>query len=119
MALFELYVATVRDEGKRMLLDGFPRTTDQLEMLRGIFAAEGREPIGIHLVLDEHIVHERMAARGRADDTDEAIARRIAQYHAQTQPMIKAFGSLYSLVEIDAAQSVEAVHADIVTALSS
>ena len=40
-----------------------------------------------------------MLARGRADDTAEAIARRLALYHTETTPLLEHYGDL--LVAID------------------
>ena len=42
---------------------------------------------------------ERMMARGRADDTAEAIQRRLSIYHAETVPLLEFYGDL--VVEVD------------------
>ena len=40
-------------------------------------------------------------ARGRADDTEEAIRRRLELYEEQTAPLLSWFGQRERLVEID------------------
>ncbi len=82
------------------VLDGFPRTIDQAE---GLFAALGEERlhavINLDVPLDE--VTTRMKARGRTDDTDEAIAQRLALYEKETRPVLNWFDERDLLVTID------------------
>lgn len=82
------------------VLDGFPRTTDQAE---GLFAALGDE--GLHAVINLDVpldeVTTRMKARARADDTDEAIAQRLALYEQETRPVLDWFEKQGLLVTID------------------
>lgn len=82
------------------VLDGFPRTIDQAE---GLFAALGEERlhavINLDVPLDE--VTSRMKARGRTDDTDEAIAQRLALYEQETRPVLDWFAERDLLVTID------------------
>lgn len=82
------------------VLDGFPRTIDQAE---GLFAALGDERlhavINLDVPLDE--VTTRMKARGRTDDTDEAIAQRLALYEQETRPVLEWFDERGLLVTID------------------
>ena len=70
------------------VLDGFPRTVVQAEALDRILEGAGRS---IDIVLEMSVsveeVEERMLSRGRADDTHEAIAVRMAEYQARTAPL--------------------------------
>lgn len=82
------------------VLDGFPRTTDQAE---GLFAALGED--GLHAVINLDVpldeVTSRMKARARADDTDEAIAQRLALYEQETRPVLEWFDKQGLLVTVD------------------
>ena len=70
-----------------VLLDGFPRTADQANGLEAMLADLGQElTIAINLDVPVEEVTERMMARGREDDTEEAIARRLSLYEEQTAP---------------------------------
>jgi adenylate kinase len=51
---------------------------------------------------------ERMLARGRADDTVDAISRRLAIYHRETTPLIDYYGD--RVVHIDGVGTVDEVH---------
>jgi len=66
-----------------VLLDGFPRTTAQADALANILGAGGPS-LAINLEVPIETVTERMLARGRGDDTAEAIARRLELYEAET-----------------------------------
>lgn len=117
-ALFELYMHSVIDDGKAMLLDGYPRTVHQLELMIDVCKRYGRSMNAIAFTLPEETAIERMKARGRADDTDEAIKKRIAQYYASTVPMLDLWKKHFPLVEIDARPSIEAIHESVKASLA-
>ncbi|MEO1062914.1 MAG: adenylate kinase [Actinomycetota bacterium] len=83
-----------------VLLDGFPRTAEQAAALDRIL---GDDPLlaAINLEVPEGIVIERMLARGREDDTEEAIRRRLDLYLDQTAPLLAHYDGLGLLVEVD------------------
>jgi len=112
-ALFELYMHSVIDEQKAMLLDGYPRSVAQLEMMLEVCKQYGREMVALHFELDEATAIERMKARGRNDDTDESISKRIKQYYAITVPMLEVREKAYPVIRIDAAQSIEQIHTEV------
>lgn len=55
----------------------------------------------------------------RADDTPETQRRRIEVYFQQTTPLIEYYRDRGLLVEIDGAQSIERVQADLLAAIQS
>jgi adenylate kinase len=58
---------------------------------------------------------ERMIARGRADDTADAISRRLALYHSETTPLLVHYAKV--LIAIDGVGSVEEIQQRALTAL--
>lgn len=82
------------------LLDGFPRTGDQAEALDRLLG-ERELVAAINLEVAEEVVIERMLARGRQDDTEEAIRRRLDLYLEQTAPLLELYRSHGLLVEVD------------------
>jgi adenylate kinase len=110
-ALFELYLYSVIDDNKAMLLDGYPRSVAQLEMMLELCKEHRREMVAIHFELDEQTAKQRMVARGRSDDTEESIAKRIKQYYDITVPMLEVWEKTYPVIRINADQSIEQIHA--------
>ncbi len=74
------------------LLDGYPRTLTQAESFVGILNDLGLTldlALNLDVPIDE--VTTRMLSRGRADDTEEAIARRVDLYEKETAPLFEFF----------------------------
>ena len=94
------------------LLDGYPRTPDQATALEG-FLAEVGTPLDAAVNLDVPVdeVTARMVARGRADDTEEALKTRLAGYHSQTVPILEHYSSC--VARVDANQGLDEVWAAI------
>ena len=83
-----------------VLLDGFPRTPDQADALEDILEDQDATldlAINLDVPIDE--VKARMLARGREDDTPEAIDRRLSLYEEQTEPLIDWFEG-HGLLEV-------------------
>ena len=75
------------------ILDGFPRTAAQAEMVDRTLAGSGQRLNHILLLdVDEDVLVRRMSARatqeGRSDDTPEAIKTRLDVYRRDTAPLI-------------------------------
>lgn len=83
------------------LLDGFPRTLPQAEALDKLLGRIG-QPLDVVVFFDVDYAEiiQRLLARGRSDDTEEAIRTRLQVYEQQTAPLIdhyKAKGNLRSV----------------------
>ncbi len=81
------------DTRRGFVLDGFPRNTAQAEALAAMLEEIGRRLDAVlFFELSDEIATERLLERsskeGRADDQPEAIARRLATYHAETEPLV-------------------------------
>jgi adenylate kinase len=104
------------------VLDGFPRTVPQAEALDEMLDEIDR-PLSIILLLqtDDAISRKRLAKRakeeGRADDTPEAIDRRLADYHEKTEPVVEHYRASGNLVQVHAERSIEEVWAEIARVL--
>ena len=91
---------TEPDTAAGFLLDGFPRTEAQAD---GLFALLAPNTVdrAIDLDVPDEVVTQRMLERGRADDTPEAISRRLELYEAETAPLRKLFADQGVLVSVD------------------
>jgi adenylate kinase len=82
------------------LLDGFPRTLGQVEALAR-HVGEGFVDLAVNLDVPVDEVTRRMLARGRHDDTEEAIRRRLDLYEERTAPLLAWFAAHDKLAEVD------------------
>jgi adenylate kinase len=110
------------DTDAGFVLDGFPRTTVQAEALDQILADIGRTfSVVFALQIPDEVAFERLRRRavleGRADDTDEAIQRRLDNYHRETEPLIEYYRVRGNLVPIHGDRSENEVFAEIQAAL--
>ncbi len=83
-----------------VVLDGFPRTPVQAEALEEMTAPGGLTGAVVLSVPVEE-VSGRMHLRGRTDDTEEVIARRLELYENQTAPLVSWFAERGLAVEVD------------------
>ncbi len=72
------------------VLDGFPRTRLQALELDRILASNPLD-IVVNLEVPTDVVVERMRARGREDDTEESIRKRLALYDSETKPLVEFY----------------------------
>ena len=102
------------------LLDGYPRTPDQATALEG-FLAEVGTPLDAAVNLDVPVdeVTARMVARGRADDTEEAIRRRLDLYESETEPLLAWFTQRGLLDVVDGLADEETVFGRLTSVIDS
>jgi len=110
------------DTESGFVLDGFPRTTVQAEALDSMFNDIGRNfSVAFALQIPDEVAFDRLRRRaeleGRADDTDEAIQRRLDNYHRETEPLIEYYRTRGNLVPIHGNRSENEVFAEIQRAL--
>jgi len=110
------------DTESGFVLDGFPRTTVQAEALDSMFSDIGRNfSVVFALQIPDEVAFERLRRRaeleGRADDTDEAIQRRLDNYHRETEPLIEYYRTRGNLVPIHGDRTENQVFAEIQSAL--
>jgi adenylate kinase len=127
------------------LLDGFPRTVVQAEGMAKFATVD----CAIDLAVPEDVVLERMSARRvcsscgrvystanppandwacdncgadvvqRADDTPEAIAKRLAAYNSETQPTIDFYEAAGLLIRVDGLGTPDDVTARVIAAIDA
>ena len=106
------------------LLDGYPRTLQQVRTLDD-YLAETERPLNgvISLLADVDEVVARLPKRaeidGRADDNEETIRVRLQVYAEQTEPLIEVYRSRGLLVEIDGLGPIDEVSERLFAALDA
>ena len=92
------------------ILDGFPRTVNQalfLEELLQKLNQHGEKVV--NLEVPDEILIARLLQRGRKDDTEEVIRRRLEVYRSETAPLIDFYSSRHQLFSVNGDQSPEEV----------
>ena len=106
------------------LLDGYPRTNDQVNELDDILSSQHRILDAVVLLVadpDELVrrLLKRAEEQGRTDDTEEIIRHRQNVYLEQTQPLIEIYSARSLVVEIDGLGQVGEVTERILNALTA
>jgi adenylate kinase len=106
------------------LLDGYPRTLEQVAYLDELLASKGQAlDAVIQLVADQEEVVTRLRKRaleqGRVDDSEEAIRHRQDVYARETTPLIAVYRDRGILIEVDGLGDVDEVSARITEALTA
>jgi adenylate kinase len=105
------------------VFDGFPRTLAQAAALDAMLDRRHR-PINLvlRLKVDDAALVTRVAGRfaetARPDDNPESFKVRLAEYNAQTAPLLPYYRDHGKLVELDGMGTVEEVAAAIDAALA-
>jgi adenylate kinase len=112
------------DAANGFLLDGYPRTADQVVELDDILGDKGESLNAVVLITaDSDEVVRRLLGRaeeqGRADDTEDVIRRRLEVYAEQTAPLIETYSKHNLVVEVDGLGAVEEVTKRILDALAA
>jgi adenylate kinase len=110
------------DAAEGFLLDGYPRTADQVAELDSILDGFGKKlDAVVQLTADIDEVVRRLLNRaieqGRSDDTEDVIRRRLEVYEAETAPLISVYASRGLVVMVDGLGAIEDVTERIVEAL--
>ncbi len=110
------------DARDAFILDGYPRTLDQVSTLDAILSELGTELDGVvELVVDPEELIARLLKRaetsGRSDDTEEVIRHRQEVYTAETAPLLDVYGQRGLLHKVDGVGDVDEVASRIDAAL--
>ena len=105
------------------LLDGHPRTADQVEELDDILAEKNQQLDAVVMLsadVDEVVrrLLNRAVEQGRADDTEEVIRHRLDVYEEQTAPLISVYAARDLVITVDGLGEVAEVTKRIVDALA-
>lgn len=108
------------DPKSHLLIDGFPRTMEQVPDLEDAFTFFERTQLDvINLDTPEEVVRQRMLGRARQDDTNESIEERLRWYREDTLPVVEFYRKRAGATvhDIDGTLGIDDVHAAIVFAL--
>jgi adenylate kinase len=108
------------DDKSHLLIDGFPRTVPQAEVLEDALDFFERDHVHVvNLDTPEEVVRRRMEERARDDDTTDSIETRLRWYRDDTLPVLDYYRVRpeTTVHDIDGMVSIDEVHTAIVAAL--
>ena len=104
------------------LLDGYPRTTDQVAELDRMLGEQGESldhVVEITADTDEVVrrLTRRAAEQGRSDDTEAVFRHRFEVYAEQTAPLAQVYADRGLLVQVDGMGDVDDVTGRLLSAI--
>lgn len=108
------------DDKSHLVIDGFPRTSEQAQVLEQALDFFERETLHIiNLDTPEDVVRKRMQGRARNDDTEDSIETRLRWYREDTLPVLDYYRVRPDTFvhDLDGTDSIEGVHEQILAAL--
>jgi adenylate kinase len=97
------------DAEKGWILDGFPRNVNQASFLDDLLQKLNQNCECINLEVPDEVLVARMLGRGRRDDNEETIRRRLEVYHNETAPLIGFYRERSTLRAINGDRPLEEV----------
>ena len=99
-------------KNSHVIFDGSPRSIQEAMIMDDICHFYHRETmIPLFIEISEGEAKKRMKARGRSDDTDEAIEKRLDFFKQQVQPTLQHYQN--KIIRIDGEQSIPKIFQDI------
>jgi adenylate kinase len=126
----EVTNAMVRDRLDRsdcargFLLDGYPRTPDQVKELDQMLA-DGTTHVDCAILLTADTdtlvrrLRDRAVIEGRSDDTEDVIRRRQKVYEEQTAPLVSEYDARGILQRVDGLGRVDEITDRVLTAIAA
>lgn len=104
------------------LLDGYPRTADQVGELDRLLTGRNATLDAVVLLEAEDTVLEarltkRASSEGRTDDTLDVIRHRLDLYHRETEPLVALYDAADLVLRIDGTGTPDAVHERLLSAI--
>ena len=112
------------DASAGFLLDGYPRTADQVAELDDILDSANQSLTAVVLLTadTDEIVRRllnRAVEQGRSDDNEEVIRHRLDVYSSETEPLISSYAARGLVVMVDGLGTIDEVTERILEALNA
>jgi adenylate kinase len=112
------------DARSGFLLDGYPRTLDQVSALDEILSGQDTAVDAVLMLeVDYDAVIQRLAARGaeqgRSDDTEETIRHRLEVYAEQTTPLVDVYERRGILHRVNGMRTIDEVTEELLAVLGA
>lgn len=110
------------DVAEGFLLDGYPRTSPQVDELDDILAAaDASLDVVVQLTADDEELVKRLLGRaletGRSDDTEAVIRHRLDLYREQTEVVVSRYAERGILAKVDGLGEMDDVTSRVMEAI--
>jgi adenylate kinase len=109
-------IVSAPTSSRGLLFDGYPRNDAQARRLDETLLARPLDTY-VELRVDDEVLLERLAARGRDDDRELAVLRRLDEYEQWTRPMLERLRRDGRVLTVDGARPPAVVHRAVVEGL--
>ena len=115
--------SVTRTTGKNnFLLDGFPRSLNNMEGWNEVFGGEAELPKMLYFECPYPVLEQRILGRakysGRSDDNMESMKSRFDTFKAETLPTVEFFKGEGKCIDVDTSQDRQTVYALVVEQLA-
>ena len=102
-------------ENKKILLDGYPRNKENMEIWEKEMKGQVNEVGALYFDVSNEEMKKRILGRneGRADDNEETINKRLATFERETKPILAEFENRKILIRIDGMRGVDEISEDV------
>ena len=101
---------------EHLLFDGMPRRMSEAKILESALKFYGVEkPKVINIHVGDNWAIDKLTKRGRADDNEESIKRRMKWYEKDVEDTVEYMkhNTFYDFISINGEQTIEEVHKEI------
>ena len=111
--LIEQKMRAVGWAGGKYLIDGFPRSQDNLDGWNTVLGDSVTIDFCLFFDVSEEVMTARLLERGktsgRSDDNAEAIKKRFVTFRTESLPIVEKYREAGTLVGVNAERSIDAV----------
>lgn len=101
------------------IFDGFPRTVPQAEALRSLTPGGAEDFLVFSVHVPQEVLIRRLVKRGREDDSEPIVRKRLETYDVATAPLVSWFQERGRLRRIDGDRGVDDVQRELRSAVEA
>ena len=112
--VLEIVKKNLDKQNNGWILDGYPRNLSQVNSLNEVLMNLNQSlEIVFYLDISDEVLIKRLLMRGRKDDNEETVKKRLTIYKEITKPLIEYYKSISLLEYINADRDLKTISNDI------